>query len=134
MLDYDARKRAQQITYIIAQHFKVTVDSLTAPRSTKHAASPMYVKPRRLAMFFLRKEGMSFPQIGEYFNRDHSTVIQSCRNAEEDADLIAELQHKLEHTTIANVIETCPNCRRLELEVAEMRLLVLEMKMRFGCG
>lgn len=39
-----------------------------------------YVRPRQLAMWFCRREGRSFQEIGDKFgNRDHTTVLHACR-------------------------------------------------------
>jgi hypothetical protein len=147
-LDFTAKKTAERIARVVADYFKVSVADLIAPRGTRYASSPKFHQPRRLAMFFMRKEGMSFPQIGEFFNRDHTTVIQSCRNAEDDdAGLIVDLQRAIEASSVENTnlilsdhmssrrpACTNPNCQRMQLELAELKLQILELRLRLGCG
>lgn len=42
--------------------------------------SPEHVKPRTEAMYLIRETGrFSYPQIGRFFGRDHSTVIAAVR-------------------------------------------------------
>lgn len=38
-------------------------------------------KPRARAMLAMYREGYSYPQIGTFFNRDHSTVMHACDRA-----------------------------------------------------
>jgi chromosomal replication initiator protein len=38
-------------------------------------------RPRAKAMLAMYREGYSYPQIGRYFNRDHTTVIHACNRA-----------------------------------------------------
>ena len=64
-----------QIVGLAADIFGVTVrDVLGGDRSRK------VVRPRQVAMYVARKRtGMSFPQLGEAFGRDHSTVQYAVR-------------------------------------------------------
>lgn len=75
----------------ISKYYNVTVESLTSPRRQKNI-----VKARHMAMYIARKlTGISYPEIGSHFHRDHSTVISSCERIkielEEDEKLKREL-------------------------------------------
>lgn len=55
-----------------------------------------YIQPcRRAIMIAMRERGASFPQIGRWMNRDHSSVIHAIRNGrwlmEKDRDYAAKV-------------------------------------------
>jgi chromosomal replication initiator protein len=42
---------------------------------------------RAKAMYWVRKElGFSYTEVGEIFNRDHSTVVHACKKIQEEMD------------------------------------------------
>lgn len=70
----------------IVAEFALTSEAFVSVR--RHNA---YVQPRQLAMWFVRKQGRSFAEIGASFGgRDHTTVMHACRVMDalvaEDAD------------------------------------------------
>lgn len=69
-----------------AEHFKVTVAEIRGPVRKQHI-----VRPRQAAMYLARTLlNASFPQLGEKFEKDHSTVISGVNRVkklmEEDED------------------------------------------------
>lgn len=54
-----------------------SVDAITGP-----CRWPELVRPRWAIMVAMRKRGVSLPQIGRRFNRDHSTVLHAMRHYE----------------------------------------------------
>jgi len=67
--------RARKIIAEVAAAYELTPEDLTGRRRFKYL-----MEPRWLAMRRIRKElGYSYPQIGQLFNRDHSSVIWACR-------------------------------------------------------
>lgn len=57
----------------IAQEYGLTYQDLVGA-----GRSRQFIFPRRLAMWRLRHErGLSFPRIGQIFNRDHTTCVHS---------------------------------------------------------
>jgi chromosomal replication initiation ATPase DnaA len=64
-----------QITFEIENYFELTRGILQSPHRPKTVAFA-----RAIAMFMHRKYcKRSFPEIGYFFNRDHSTAIYNCR-------------------------------------------------------
>jgi chromosomal replication initiator protein len=80
----------ERIAERVAERFRVPVKALRGPARVKNVAWA-----RQVAMSVARSAGFSFPQIGAFFGRDHSTVMHSCakvgKRAEEDAGLAKEL-------------------------------------------
>lgn len=74
----------------------VHLDELQGERTTRAIAAP-----RGAAMFLARRilgDGASFPAIGSYFNRDHSTVIHACTVrawADIDDDRLMKAVHRV---------------------------------------
>jgi chromosomal replication initiation ATPase DnaA len=65
------RQRAIDITNKVAKALEVNVAELFSKRRSRDATFA-----RHLAMAFIRQHtNMSFPEIGRFFYRDHSTVI-----------------------------------------------------------
>lgn len=65
----------QIIVEAVAKHFDIAAqDLLGKSQAREHSI------PRKIAMYFLRtKLNLPYTKIGAHFNRDHSTVITSCR-------------------------------------------------------
>ena len=62
----------------VARYYKLTVEDLKGDRRTKNVAYA-----RQVAMYLVRSlTTLSFPLMGEKFNKDHSTVISSVRKIE----------------------------------------------------
>lgn len=58
---------------IVSQHFGIGRAQLLARHKHKTVACA-----RAIAMRLARDEGYSFPELGRFFNRDHTTVMAAC--------------------------------------------------------
>ena len=66
----------------VARHFGLRIRDL---HSTSR--SPRIATPRQIAMYLVRGHcGLSFPEIGQRFNRHHTTVMHACRRVEDLLD------------------------------------------------
>ena len=89
------------IQEVVASYFKLKKDDLLSKRRTKDLATA-----RQIAMYLCREmTDESLPQIGNMFERDHSTVIHAIDKIELDKNsnsklkkTIDELKSKIEHT------------------------------------
>ena len=54
------------------------------------------VQVRHAVFLALRLRGNSFPQVGRYLDRDHSTIIYGCRKAEAQMKVDPEYREKIE--------------------------------------
>lgn len=62
---------------------------------------PRYVVPRHLCMYVLHRDvGWSLPEIGDMFERDHTSVLHAVRRYEERMKLDARLAHLLDRVRI----------------------------------
>jgi chromosomal replication initiator protein len=81
----------ERIAERVAERFQIPVKALRGPSRIKNVAWA-----RQVAMSVARSAGFSFPQIGAFFGRDHSTVMHSCAKVGEraaaDAGLAKELR------------------------------------------
>lgn len=66
---------AASVLRIVAAHYGVTVAQLTGPSRV-----PSIARARMVAYVLMRDGlGMSYPAIGRAMHRDHSTVLDGCR-------------------------------------------------------
>jgi chromosomal replication initiator protein len=70
----------ERIAERVAERFRVPVKALRGPSRVRNVAWA-----RQVAMSVARSAGFSFPQIGAFFGRDHSTVMHSCAKVAERA-------------------------------------------------
>lgn len=86
--------KPEKILQCVAENYGVRIDDLTGRGQTRET-----VLPRQLAMYFCRQQlKMPFSQIGELFDRDHSTVMSSVRQIEkklQDVDSTLHATHSL---------------------------------------
>ena len=68
----------------------------TALLSTSREANT--TEARHVAMWLLRQTGMSYPQIGKTFGRDHTTVMSAIRRVNE-SPVMTEVAKRLNETT-----------------------------------
>lgn len=96
----EARAVMKHIAAAIAKQFQQSVADLRGPTRRQSV-----VQPRNLAMHLCRRlTGSSYASIGRYFgNRDHTTVLHSCRKAAADMAENTSLQRLMEElaTTLA---------------------------------
>ncbi len=128
------QQQLARIVRVVAEHFKVEPEVLIAPHGTMRSSTKQYHEPRRIAMLFARETGTSFPEIGRFFKRDHSTVILACRTAAEEAppEMLMEIRDKLRGVGLPAA--DCPSCRQLKLELMMLKAELLEFRARMGCG
>lgn len=76
MMSSASRKKAvtpQQIVKKTAKFFNLKMEDLLSSSRRSEI-----VKPRQIAIFLMRKEGnFSYPAIGDFFKKDHSTIMHS---------------------------------------------------------
>ncbi len=86
----------EMIERIVCTHFKVTSDDI---RSTKRSNDIAY--PRQIAMFLCHElTEVSWPTIGGFFNRDHSTVIHAHKKIQNLTDSDPATKALIESLTI----------------------------------
>ena len=68
----------ERIVKVVAETFKIDPNEITGRKQDKACALP-----RKIGMYFCRKTlEMSYLKIGEFFSRDHSTVMSSIKQIE----------------------------------------------------
>jgi chromosomal replication initiator protein len=83
----------QKIVQAVAEFYGIKSEDILG-KSQSHE----FTLPRQIAMYLCRhKTKMPYTQIGQFFHRDHSTVMSSVSNVqtrqeESDKELIATLQ------------------------------------------
>ncbi len=86
---------AETITREVARYYKLTVEDLKGDRRTKNVAYA-----RQVAMYLVRTlTPLSFPLMGDKFNKDHSTVISSVRKIEAQRNHDEQLKGELAEIT-----------------------------------
>ncbi len=70
---------ADKILTQIADRYEISLEDLKSTKRTKQIAMP-----RHIAIYLIREmTNMSFPQLGKFFGRDHTTVLNSYQTVEE---------------------------------------------------
>ena len=96
------RLTPEKIVKTVAGTFRMKIEDILSRSQNKEC-----VLPRKMAMYFCRKAlHMPYLKIGEFFSRDHSTVISSVKQIEKkqagkDKDIalpLVEIQEKLNST------------------------------------
>ncbi len=122
-----------RILRVVADHFHVDADMLVEPPHSGHYRSPRLHKPRRVAMLLIRETGASLHEIGRFFSRDHTTIIYALRTAAREKSIsdIAAIRAVL----LGLPGEGCHQCLQLMVDLAALKLEILEMRARIGgCG
>ncbi|MBR1375357.1 MAG: chromosomal replication initiator protein DnaA [Cardiobacteriaceae bacterium] len=93
----DKKLSMDNICSVIMQHFSVSKEELTSKSKTNEIN-----EPRQIAMHLIRKlTNRPYKEIGAFFNRDHSTVMNACdkigQRLEQDENF-NELYKRLEST------------------------------------
>ena len=73
---------AIEVVDAIASHFAIKLAFADDLRSDTTGTAEATLR-RAEAMYVLRQFGMSYPEIGRLFKRDHTTVLAACRRVEE---------------------------------------------------
>ncbi len=94
-------KKILDIEIVVCRFYEVSVEHLHSERKTSAV-----VLARQACMYFVRERTrLSFPEIGEHFGRDHTSVMRACAAAAARTDDLAMLVALLEQPVI-----TCPHC------------------------
>lgn len=82
-----------EIAERVAAYYHVRVKDLTGPRRYRS-----FVIPRQVAMYLVRKHAAySMEQIGEFFGRDHSTVVHAVQTVANDRKHDAEFDARVRY-------------------------------------
>jgi len=66
-----------EIIVTVAERYGFTYADILGPRRTA-----MVVRAREQAMLESRRMGFSYTELGSYFGKHHTTVLEACRRAE----------------------------------------------------
>ena len=76
----------------VCEHFAVSEKDVLGRKRVATIATP-----RRVAMYLSRKlTSASYPELGQLFRRDHTTVLAACRRLEDELDRGSELQRRID--------------------------------------
>lgn len=79
LASYDRQVSLESIKRSVAGHFKIKINELNSVRRTRSLA-----RPRQIAMALAKELTQhSYPEIGEAFGKDHTTVLHACRKIAE---------------------------------------------------
>lgn len=77
----------------VISFFELSKDDLMSKSRKKKVALP-----RQITMFLFKKElKMSYPEIGEYFQRDHTTALHAFNKIEKDIENNSKIKNDIEH-------------------------------------
>jgi chromosomal replication initiator protein len=86
--------KVEEVARVVADHFNVSVPWIRSPRRQAKV-----MRPRMIVMYLARiVAGRSYPQIGKYLNRDHTSVIHGHYRIQ------AQMKH---NTKLCADIEAC---------------------------
>lgn len=75
-------RRISKIAFVVSLHYGLTLTELTG-RAKRYAVS----HPRQIAFALIRElTTASLPQIGNYFDRDHTTILEGIQSFEARKD------------------------------------------------
>lgn len=102
----------EQIIAQTAEQFGYTVEDLTGPDKSRAVSLA-----RAVAMFAVRQiTELSYPAIGELFNRDHSTIINGCRRVEKMLEGADEVRAAID-TAVGKMQEVEPTKKLVRIHV-----------------
>lgn len=85
----------------VSKYFQVDENALIGKNKSKET-----VLPRQISMYLIRELiQLSYPDIGKYFNRDHSTVIHAVNKIEETIRTDSEFKNEIKDIR-NNILET----------------------------
>ncbi len=129
MADNVRHREFMTVAKAVAEHYGVSVEKMRGESKLK-----FFYVPRAVTMLLIReKYGASYPEIGRFFNRDHTTAILAVRAIETEVSPtdFAQIRARLENKPA----EGCHRCNALMVELAALKVEILEMRARFnGCG
>jgi chromosomal replication initiator protein len=79
--EWDRRSKMAHIVSVVAEYYKISVSAIRGPSRVKHI-----VQVRHTAYYLCRTVvGSSYPEIGRFFGRDHTTILYAVRKFEADS-------------------------------------------------
>lgn len=88
----------EMVMRAVEAYFKVTRVELLSEKRSKNISHP-----RQVAMYLIRRyTDMSYPEIGDSFNKDHTTVMYADRNIQ--AKMVEEVSVKIEVERISEIL------------------------------
>jgi chromosomal replication initiator protein len=97
---YDRAVTLENIKRTVASYYNIRLSDLSSPRRTR-----MLARPRQVAMSLAKELTQhSYPEIGQAFGKDHTTVLHACRK-------VAELRSRDErlHEDYENLLRQLTN-------------------------
>jgi hypothetical protein len=104
------------IVRVVADHFGVSSEGIRC-----ESKQPRFAHPRQIVYWLCRSYTRhSFPNIGRYLNRDHSTVMHGVRRIEERRhvdlqlgktidELVSQLVRPVKNANISEIVPTTPD-------------------------
>lgn len=109
----------RDIEYAVCLEFGVLPEALK--RGYRHEGGAAVFRPRQVASYLARKmTDASFPQIGAYFGRHHSTIISAVRRIEQLIPLNENLAERVENCRTKMVPATLRRCAEREDNIARL--------------
>ena len=108
--------RVALIVGAVCEFYGMTREQLMAKDRHK-----LIARARAIAMRLVRDEGYSFPEIGTYFGRDHTTVMSACKRAA--VGVVRERQWSDDMCGILTVVERMHSEARLSSTGPRERIL-----------
>ena len=103
---YPPNPRVTPIQIAVADFYGIDADHLWINRRSRWCA-----KPRQVVMFLAHQRGVSLPQIGRHFGKDHTTVLHACRAVAANGQLSADAQAIA--LGLENIGDKSPNVKHL---------------------
>jgi len=95
---YTRRVNFDMVVRAVESYFKVSRAELLSEKRSKNISHP-----RQVAMYLIRRyTDMSYPEIGDGFNKDHTTVMYADKNIQ--AKMVEEVSVKIEVEKIAEIL------------------------------
>ena len=86
-------ERKDKIIEFVAEYFKISIYEIKKPHRYQK-----FVYPRHLCQYAIRqKTKMSLKEIGRYFNKDHTTIINACTAIQNYMDTNPEKKAEIEY-------------------------------------
>lgn len=107
-----------------------SIHGLSESYIMSHRRHPRFVAARHEAMYVARIAlGMSYPELGRAFDRDHTSVLDGFRRVERSLPTNAERQERVSRIMAAISAPSDPSRER---EIAKIRSLMTELRMRLS--
>ncbi len=90
----DSILTTEKITNVVCEYFSLDINAVCGPKRNRE-----FVYARDIAIFLCRDmiKEITQAKIGEFFNRDHATVINSCKKIETNMKMEKELREHIKN-------------------------------------